>query len=70
MDALSKQSLYNFTQKYRDMSEINKIHNFKITTFIFLKRCHYTRKNKHNILNDVKKVFCGLKAAELMHSRK
>ena len=70
MEAVSLHTQFSFNQKYKDLSEMNKIHNYKITTFIFVQRAHFTRKNDHNIIPDIKKVYSGLKACEILHSKK
>jgi hypothetical protein len=70
MDAVNDYTPFNFMLKYKDSSKISTQHNSKCTSFIFVNRGRKDRKINQGTLNDILRVYSGIKACEYVYGKK
>lgn len=68
MDEISRQSIFDFSKvAYKDPSSRSTVDNFRVTSFMFTRRCTFKRKQIYNLVPDINKIYSGLKGCLLLH---
>lgn len=67
---MSQYSAYDFRQKYKDESELNKVTKLRNTTLIFVKRQIYSKLKIHDIIPDTIRVSSSLRGCLSIKTRK